>query len=170
MEDPDARAWLDSHVNLETGIGVPTSVDRRSSAPTLDRIDSLLTLLGSPQRELAAVHVTGTNGKTSATRMCAALLDALGLKTGSYTSPHLERVNERMELCGEAVADDVFDDLLASVRTAEQAMEGRPSYFEVVTAAALRWFADEAVEAAVVEVGVVAPGTRRISWTVASQW
>ncbi len=154
MEDSDARAWLDSHVNLETGVGRPTGADRRSKAPTLDRIAGLLELLGSPQRELAAVHVTGTNGKTSATRMCAALLEALGLRTGSYTSPHLERVNERMALGGEAVADDVFDDLLATVRTAENEMGGRPSYFEVVTAAALRWFADEAVDAAVVEVGL----------------
>lgn len=154
MENSDARAWLDSHVNMEAGVGRPAGSDRRASVPQLRRMGRLLELLGSPHVDLPAVHVTGTNGKTSVTRMCSALLQALGLKTGSYTSPHLERVNQRIALCGEVISDDVFDDLLATVRTAEEAMEERPSYFEIITAAALRWFADEAVDAAVIEVGL----------------
>lgn len=152
MENSDARAWLDSHVNLEAGVGLPAG--RRASTPSLRRMEALLELLGSPQLEVPTVHVTGTNGKTSVTRMCSGLLEALGLKTGAYTSPHLERVNQRIALRGEVIPDDAFDDLLATVRTAEEAMEERPSYFEVITAAALRWFADEAVDAAVVEVGM----------------
>src|SRR5690348_14079987 len=89
----DARAWLDAHVNLES-IGVPRGTDRRASAPTLARIEALTTLLGSPQRSYPVIHLTGTNGKTSVARMTAALLSQLGLSVGSYTSPHLERVNE----------------------------------------------------------------------------
>ena len=154
MTDTDARAWLDSHVNLETGVGAPAGRDRRASAPTLDRISRLTELLGSPQREYPAVHVTGTNGKTSVVRMVVALLDVLGLAVGSYTSPHLERVNERMALRGESVSDEELDDLLAVVRLAEGEMADLPSYFEILTAAALRWFADEAVDLAVVEVGL----------------
>ena len=62
-----AREWLDAHVNLETGVGVPAARER--GAPTLERITTLLQYLGSPQLEYPAVHLTGTNGKTTTTRM-----------------------------------------------------------------------------------------------------
>ncbi len=73
---------------------------------------------------------------------------------GSYTSPHLERVNERMALNGDPVDDDELDELLRVVALVEHELDVHPSYFEVVTAAALRWFADRAVQVAVVEVGL----------------
>lgn len=149
----ELRAWLDDHINLETGVGVPSGRDRRG-APTLERIRELVELLGTPQREYPVVHLTGTNGKTSTARLCVALLDALGLTAGSYTSPHLQRVNERIARGGEPIDDDALDDLLAVVRLAERQVDAQPSYFEVLTAAALRWFADEAVDVAVVEVGL----------------
>ena len=79
MEPRDARAWLDAHMNLETGVGVPVGTSRRATAPTLDRISALVELLGSPQLSYPVVHVTGTNGKTSVTRMTASLLAATGL-------------------------------------------------------------------------------------------
>jgi dihydrofolate synthase/folylpolyglutamate synthase len=69
----EPRAWLDAHVNLENGVGVPAPT-RERGAPTLDRIGALLQYLGSPQLEYPAVHITGTNGKTSATRMATELL------------------------------------------------------------------------------------------------
>jgi dihydrofolate synthase/folylpolyglutamate synthase len=151
---PDALAWLTSHVNLETGIGVPTGVDRRKTAPTLARIRSLTELLGSPELEFPTVHLTGTNGKTSATRMITALLDTVGLSTGSYTSPDLTRVNERMALRGEPISDDELAAMLTRVAAVEEFVQDRPSYFEILTAAAFDWFAQEAVDVAVVEVGV----------------
>jgi dihydrofolate synthase / folylpolyglutamate synthase len=154
MNLPDALAWLSGHVNLETGIGVPSGVDRRKTAPTLARIRSLTELLGSPQLEFPAVHLTGTNGKTSATRMIAALLDTVGLSTGSYTSPHLARVSERIALGGEPISDDDLAEMLTRVAAVEEFVRDRPSYFEILTAAAFDWFAQEAVEVAVVEVGV----------------
>jgi dihydrofolate synthase/folylpolyglutamate synthase len=74
----------------------------------LDRIESLLDLLGSPQRAYPAIHLTGTNGKTSTARMIDSLLRAFGLHTGRYTSPHLETVRERISLDGEPVSEDQF--------------------------------------------------------------
>jgi dihydrofolate synthase/folylpolyglutamate synthase len=141
-------------VNLESGIGIPSGTDRRKHAPTLARIRALTDLLGAPQLQFPAVHLTGTNGKTSVTRMTAALLDAVGLSTGTYTSPNLARVQERMAWHGEPIADDVFAEVLTRVAAVEEFLPDRPSYFEILTAAAFDWFADVAVEVAVVEVGV----------------
>jgi dihydrofolate synthase/folylpolyglutamate synthase len=147
------RAWLDAHVNLETGVGVPAPT-RERGAPTLDRIGALLRYLGSPQIEYPAVHVTGTNGKTSVTRMVTELLSTVGLLVGTTTSPHLERVNERMTINGEPISDAELDAQLRVVALVEREIGLDPSYFEVVIAAALRWFADAAIDVAVVEVGM----------------
>ncbi|MGH8978000.1 MAG: bifunctional folylpolyglutamate synthase/dihydrofolate synthase [Acidimicrobiia bacterium] len=151
--DQDARAWLESHYNLETGVGWPAN-NRRETGPTRDRIEALLRYEGSPQLEYPAVHLTGTNGKTSTARMITQLLVDLGLSVGSYTSPHLERVNERISHQGEPIADSELDGLLETVSLVERELDIRPSYFEVLTAAAFRWFADLAVDLAVVEVGL----------------
>ncbi len=150
----EALAWLDAHVNLEAGVGLPGGRSRRTSAPTLERIRELLELLGSPQVEYPAIHVTGTNGKTSVARMITALLTASGLATGTYTSPHLERVNERMARDGEAIGDATLVELLEAVALVEPYVTERPSYFEILTAAALRWFGDDAFDVAVLEVGL----------------
>jgi dihydrofolate synthase / folylpolyglutamate synthase len=149
----DPREWLASHVNLEAGIGRPASV-RRATAPTLERIRVLLDLLGSPELEFPVVHITGTNGKTSTSRMISALLEALGLSVGRYTSPNLERINERLAWNDELISDADLDDLLRIVALVEPSMPEPPSYFEILTAAALRWFADLAVDVAVIEVGL----------------
>jgi len=143
-----AMAWLDRHVNVEAGHR------RRIDAPTFARIRTLVDLLGSPQLEYPVVHITGTNGKTSTTRMIAALLSARGLSVGSYTSPHLQRVNERMVWGSDPISDDDLAQILAVVATVEEALDEPASFFELLTAAAFRWFADIAVEAAVVEVGL----------------
>ncbi|MFN8037197.1 MAG: Mur ligase family protein [Acidimicrobiia bacterium] len=150
MHIGDALQWLDAHVNLEAG----ASAERRVAAPTLDRIESLTTLLGSPQLEYPAVHLTGTNGKTSVARMTTELLLAAGLSVGSYTSPHLQRVNERMAWNGSPIDDDSLAGLLTTLATVEQHVAERPSFFELLTAAALEWFADVAVDVGVVEVGL----------------
>jgi dihydrofolate synthase / folylpolyglutamate synthase len=148
----DARVWLDSHVNLETGIGVPAQRER--GAPTLERISMLLRYLGSPQLEFPAIHLTGTNGKTTTARIVTELLLSLGVRVGAYTSPHLERVNERISVDGEPIDDDTLDELLHAVSLVEQSVDVQPSYFEVLTAAAFRHFDDVAVDVAVVEVGL----------------
>jgi len=153
MDVGDTRAWLDAHVNLES-LGVPVDVPRRANHPTLERMEALAALLGSPQLEYPSIHLTGTNGKTSVTRLTTSLLVAQGLSVGSYTSPHLERVNERIGWNGDEIPEPDFVDLLALIADIEPYLPAAPSYFEILTGAALRYFADVAVEAAVVEVGM----------------
>ena len=158
MDPQQARSWLDAHVNLETGVGLPSGPSRRATAPTLDRIAALVELLGSPQLSYPVVHVTGTNGKTSVARMTASLLAATGLSVGCFTSPHLRAVNERISWNGEPIPDSELDVLLALVAELEPALADRgldrPSWFEILTAVSLAWFADIAVDVAVVEVGL----------------
>ena len=148
----DARAWLDSHVNLELGVGAPRA--RPRGAPTLERITTLLTYLGTPQEEWPMVHITGTNGKTSVARMTARILGAAGLRVGTFTSPHLERLEERVAVDGEPIAGPDLDEMLYAVSLVERATGVDPSHFEIMVAAAYRWFADAAVDVAVVEVGL----------------
>ncbi|HLG67483.1 MAG TPA: folylpolyglutamate synthase/dihydrofolate synthase family protein [Acidimicrobiales bacterium] len=145
---PEALAWLDSHIDFES------NVPSRRALPTLERIRELASLLGDPQRAAPAIHLTGTNGKGSTAAMVTALLGARGLSVGTYTSPNLTRVNERLARDGEPIADDAFCELLSSLALLEPLVSVRPTRFELLTAAALRWFADEAVDVMVVEVGL----------------
>jgi dihydrofolate synthase/folylpolyglutamate synthase len=158
IDRSEARAWLDAHANLETGVGVPARGGVGKRLLAVERERPLMDLLGSPETEYPVVHLTGTNGKTSVARMTSALLGAAGLSVGAYTSPHLARVNERMVWNGEPVPDDVLDDLLVAVAAVEDMLPDAPSYFEILTAAALRWFGDVAVDVAVVEVGLGGTG------------
>jgi len=131
----------------------------------LDRVGSFLGWLGSPQGTFPMVHVAGTNGKGSVTALVAACLQAQGLRTGLYTSPHLQHVNERIRLNGQAISDAQLDDLLVEVAdqarswAAAQAMElpedAPPlTYYEALTACAFLAFARAEVDVAVVEVGL----------------
>jgi dihydrofolate synthase/folylpolyglutamate synthase len=149
----NAREWLDRHVNLES-LGVPAGESRRTSHPTTERIEALMLLLGSPQLDEPIIHLTGTNGKTSVARMAAALLAESGLSVGAYTSPNLERVNERISWNGDPISDDDLDALLLLIAELEPHLPAPPSFFEILTAAAFRHFADVAVEVGVVEVGM----------------
>ena len=155
MRPEEARAWLEAHISVEAGARVSGAGQRLVA---IDRMWPLVELLGSPQLEYPAVHLTGTNGKTSTARMTTALLMAAGLSTGAYTSPHLQRVNERMGWNGDPIDDDTFADQLSAVAAIEDFLPDRPSHFEILTAAALRWFSDVAVDVAVVEVGLGGTG------------
>ena len=154
MKPHEARAWLDNHVNLERKVGVPAGSPRRLAPEPLGRMETLVELLGSPQLQYPAVHITGTNGKTSTARMATALLGAVGLSVGTDTSPYLERFNERIAWNGEPIGDDDLDRILARIAEVEPLLGDRPTYFEIVNAAALEWFADIAVDVAVIEVGL----------------
>ena len=154
VEPREARAWLDTHMNLEQRAGVPAGSRRRLLPEPLSRMQSLIELLGSPQLQYPAIHITGTNGKTSTARMTTALLMAAGLSVGTDTSPYLERFNERIAWNGEPIPDDDLDRILVRIADIEPLLADRPSYFEIVNSAALEWFADVAVDVAVIEVGL----------------
>lgn len=117
-------------------------------------MEQLCALMADPQDGPAVIHVTGTNGKGSTARMITALLGAHGLSVGTYTSPDLTRVNERISRNGVPIDDADFVEAVATVAVLEEASGIVPSRFEILTLAALRWFADTAVDAAVVEVGM----------------
>jgi dihydrofolate synthase/folylpolyglutamate synthase len=144
----DAVAWLDSHIDFEK------HMPRRRALPTLDRMRALTALLGEPQDSIPSVHITGTNGKGSTSAMVTMLLLAKGLSVGTYTSPNLHVVAERIARNGEAIDDTSLTEVLAELALLESLLEERPTRFELLTAAALSWFATEPVDAMVIEVGL----------------
>jgi dihydrofolate synthase/folylpolyglutamate synthase len=145
----DALRYLDQHINLEANAG-------RIEGLSLERMRALVAIMGDPHRSYPTVHVTGTNGKGSTTFMISALLHARGLSVGTYTSPHVETINERIRWNLEPVDDQTFADVIGDLAALEPMLGGRrPSYFELVTAGALQWFADSVVDVAVIEVGVL---------------
>ena len=126
--------------------------------PTLDPMRALMHLLGDPQSTFASVHVAGTNGKTSVTRMVEQLLLTMGLRTGRFTSPHLVSLLERIALDGRPVSPDRLVAAWAEVAPLLPLVEERDSrpltYFELVTSLAFVAFADAPVSVAAVEVGL----------------
>jgi dihydrofolate synthase/folylpolyglutamate synthase len=126
--------------------------------PSLDRIRALVDLLGDPQTSFPVIHLTGTNGKTSTARMVDALLREIGLRTGRYTSPHLQSMTERISLDGEPVSEEVFVRAYAEVApylpVVERTTQHPLSFFETITAMAYAGFSDAPVDVAVVEVGM----------------
>ena len=112
-------------------------------------------MLGDPQTAYPVIHLTGTNGKGSTARMLEALLRGHGLSVGLYTSPHLESLNERLVWDGRPIEDDELAEVLSELASLESLFEGEPTWFELVTAAAFAWFAQQAVDVAVVEVGLL---------------
>lgn len=147
MTYQQALAYLDAHATYEkTG---------RIESPSLETITRLCALLGEPQLSAPVIHITGTNGKGSTAQMITRLLMASGLRVGTYTSPHLEKVNERLAIDGISITDEDFAEQVAAIADLEILGGVQPGYFDICTAAAFRWFADEAVDVMVVEVGLL---------------
>ncbi len=147
MDIADALAYLDDHSGYD--------VTGRITSPSLEPITRLTATMGDPHLAAPVIHVTGTNGKGSTVQMITRLLMATGLTVGTYTSPHLERVNERLCRNGEPIPDDELAEQIAAIASLEGITGVRPSFFEALTAAAFRWFADIAVDVVVVEVGLL---------------
>ncbi|MQA14253.1 MAG: dihydrofolate synthase [Pseudonocardiaceae bacterium] len=126
--------------------------------PSLVRIAALTDLLGSPQASYPVLGVAGTNGKTSTARMLDALLTRFGLRVGRYTSPHLQRVTERISIDSEPISPasyvDAYTDITPYVSLVDEGGDIPMSKFEVLTGMAFAAFADAPVEAAVLEVGL----------------
>jgi len=145
MDYPEAVAYLDRHIGL-------------GGKPGLGRMSDLLDFMGRPDEGYPVIHVAGTNGKTSTSRLAALILAAHGLTAGAFTSPHLQRVEERLEVDGRhASADELALAVSDAAVFADLRSErgGAPNtYFELLAAAAFAFFADQAVDAAVLEVGL----------------
>ena len=148
MDFQGALGFLDRHVNLEATAG-------RVHGLSLDVMRGLVACMGDPQQDVRTIHVTGTNGKGSVAAMAASLLDALGLRVGIYSSPHVDTIRERLAIGGMIIDEEEFANLIGDLARYAEAASETPSYFELMTAAALLWFANEAVDVAVVEVGLL---------------
>ena len=126
--------------------------------PSLDRIRLLLDYLGNPQNTFRSIHIAGTNGKTSTSRMIDSLLQSFGIRTGRYTSPHLEDIRERISLNGEVITPEFFvytyEDIKPYIDLVDAQSEHPLSYFEVLTAMAYAAFADAPIDVAVIECGM----------------
>lgn len=126
--------------------------------PSLDRIEALMDILGQPQRSFPSIHVTGTNGKTSTARMIEQLLNTFELRTGRYTSPHVESVTERISLDGVPISPELFVEVYRDIEPYVQMVDTQQpvpmSFFEVLTGMAYAAFADAPVDVGVIEVGM----------------
>ncbi len=145
-------------MTYEEALNYIHSTPNFTRGPSLERIRGLLALLGNPQKALRFVHIGGTNGKGSTAAMTASILQAAGYRTGLYTSPYLERFNERMCLNGQMISDDELAQVTGQVREAVEQLEKlgteSPNEFERVTAIALCWYAQKRAEIVVLEVGL----------------
>ncbi|CAB4604734.1 unannotated protein [freshwater metagenome] len=148
MNFNESLAYLDTHINLEATAGLIHGL-------SLDHMRSLVGVLGDPQESFRVIHVTGTNGKGSTARMITALLVEHGLSVGTYSSPHLQRINERICWNGETISDEQFASVVTEIARVAPLSGITPSFFELLTATALLWFAESAVDVAVIEVGLL---------------
>ncbi len=155
MNYPDAVRYLHS---LGRELAAPTQAS--AAKFDLQNITVLAERLGRPDRAYPTVHIAGTNGKGSTAAFLEAILRDAGFRTGLNTSPHLERINERIRIAGEEVSDELFAETFTRIQAvieellAEGKLHAHPTYFESVTALALEIFARERVEFSVIEVGL----------------
>lgn len=147
MNLAEALAHLDARANYEKTGAI--------EAPSLATSERLLSVMGDPQTTYPVIHITGTNGKGSTAQITTRLLMAHGLTVGTYSSPHLERINERLTYNCEPISDAELAEQIGAIADLEVLAGVRPSYFEILTAAAFRWFSDLAIDVAVVEVGLL---------------
>jgi len=149
MKYDEAVRALDKRTNYErTG---------RLTSPTIERIEALLDLMDHPEQGYPVIHITGTNGKTTCARAATEVLRAAGLRVATYTSPHLINVRERFAYDGEPISEEEFVEVwreLAPYLDHFDQQGQTITWFEAATALAFTWFADKAVDAAVIEVGM----------------
>jgi len=155
-------------MNYDQSLKYLFSLGRELAAPTqaaaakfdLENISTLAEALGHPERRYRSIHIAGTNGKGSTAAFTESILRTAGIKTGLYTSPHLERINERIRVNGEEISDADFAESFTKIQAlieellAQGKLRAHPTFFEVVTALAFEYFARAGVEFAIFEVGL----------------
>ena len=141
-------------MNYEEAIRYINEIELFGSRPGLERITALMERLGNPQDDLKVIHVAGTNGKGSTTAMLTYILRENGYRVGTYTSPHLERYNERYMIDAENISDKYFAEYVSIIKAVCDDMEDKPTVFEVLTAVAFKYFYDLKVDYVVLEVGM----------------
>ena len=144
----NALNWLDSHINIERN----SHADFPS--PSIVKVQDTLKMIGEPHKTYPVIHVTGTNGKGSTCRMITALLVAHGLRVGTYVSPHLGRINERILVDFEPISDEDLIDEISTLKILEEYSGVILSWFELVTVAAFSHFDTVGIDVAVIEVGM----------------
>ena len=142
----------------ETELEIYARRPEHQVSPTLDRVAMLVAMLGDPHRAFPVIHVTGTNGKTSMTRMIETLLRERGLRTGRFTSPHLISARERIAVDGIPLSAErfveIYDEILPYIQLVDDRQPAPLSFFEVLTGMMFAAFADAPVDVAVIEVGL----------------
>ena len=141
-------------MSYESTLAYIHSVQWRGQKPGLARTQALLEHLGHPERRLKFVHIGGTNGKGSTAALVESVLRQAGYRTGLYTSPYLNRFNERIRVDGQEIADIVLEQIVDEIRPFADRMEDLPSEFELITAIALEYFARRECDVVVLEVGL----------------
>jgi dihydrofolate synthase/folylpolyglutamate synthase len=155
-------------MNFQESVRYLLSLGRELAAPTqaasakfnLENITILATSLGHPEKKYPSIHIAGTNGKGSTAAFLESILRQAGYRTGLYTSPHLERINERIRVNGEEITDDAFAAVFSRIHSkieellATGTLRAHPTFFECVTAIAFEYFVEAGVEFAVFETGL----------------
>ncbi len=156
VDRTSALEFLFSRINYER----TTQIPYRTGGLKLERMQALLALVGDPHLSLPIVHIAGTKGKGSTATMIARILQSAGYRTGLYTSPHLEHLEERFVMNGQLCTEQEFVQLAADIQAATNQLEARdpqnrcPTFFEITTAMGLLHFARSKAEAVVLEVGL----------------
>ena len=141
-------------MNYEQALQYIHAVQWAGHKPGLTRTRTLLAALGDPHKQLKFVHIAGTNGKGSTAAMVASCLQAAGYRVGLYTSPFINRFNERIQVNGEQISDDALVRLVEQVQPAADAMQDVPTEFEIITALGMLYFAQQKCDIVVLEVGL----------------
>src|SRR6266404_3885812 len=155
-------------MNFQESVRYLLSLGRELAAPTqaaaakfnLENITILADALGDPQKKYPSIHIAGTNGKGSTAAFLESILRHAGYRTGLYTSPHLERINERIRVNGDEISDQAFADIFSRIHSviegllADGTLRAHPTFFECVTAIAFSYFAEAGVRFAVFETGL----------------
>ena len=141
-------------MNYEQALEYIHSVNWTFCKPGLERITALCEALGNPQKKLRFIHIAGTNGKGSTSSMLASVLQKAGYRTGLYTSPYIRTFCERIRVDGENIPEDALATLTERIRPIADAMEDKPTEFELITALAFAYFAERNCDVVVLEVGL----------------